>query len=67
MFSKRDSRPYFLASAFMSQSQEVRVLMYPIWSLFGSGTKSRMRVPAMIPKAGDTYKGKKDIGGFGSY
>ena len=42
----------------MSQHQEVRVLMRPIWSalpLFGSGTKTRIRVPAVIPKTGDTY------------
>lgn len=43
----------------MSQSQEVRVLMRPpLWSalpLFGSDTKSRMRVPAVRPKTGDTY------------
>lgn len=47
----------------MSQSQEVRALMCPpIWSalpLFGSGTKSRMRVPAVIPKTGDTYREQK--------
>lgn len=49
---------YFLASAFMSQNQEVRVLMRPpIWSalpLFGSGTKTKIRVPAVMPKTGDT-------------
>lgn len=42
----------------MSHSHEVLVLMRPIWSalpLFGSGTKSRIRVPAVIPKTGDTY------------
>lgn len=57
-------KPYFLASAFMSQSQEVRVLMRPIWSAmprFGSGTKTRIRVPAVIPKTGDTYRDKKDL------
>lgn len=58
-----DGKPYFLASAFMSQNQEVRVLMRPpIWSalpLFGSGTKTRIRVPAVIPKTGDTYRGQK--------
>lgn len=44
----------------MSQTQEVRVLMRPpIWSalpLFGSGTKTRIRVPAVIPKTGDTWE-----------
>lgn len=58
-----DGRPYFLARAFMSQNQEVRLLMRPpTWSalpLFGSGTKTRMRVPAVIPKTGDTYRGHK--------
>lgn len=53
-----EHRPYFLARAFMSQNQEVRVLMRPPnWSalpLFGSGTKTRIRVPAVIPKTGDT-------------
>lgn len=55
--------PYFLASAFMSHNQEVRVLMRPpIWSalpLFGSGTKSRIRAPAVMPKTGDTYRHKE--------
>lgn len=54
----------------MSQNQEVRVLMRPaIWSalpLLGSGTKSRIRVPAVIPKTGDTYGDKKDLWGFRS-
>lgn len=46
----------------MSQHQEVRVLMRTIWSalpLFGSGTKTRIRVPAVIPKTGDTYRGTR--------
>lgn len=47
----------------MSQNQEVRVLMRPpIWSalpLFGSGTKTRIRVPAVMPKTGDTYRGQE--------
>ena len=54
------TKPHFLASVFMSQTQEVRVLMRPpIWSalpLFGSGTKTRIRVPAVIPKIGDTWE-----------
>lgn len=60
VYSRRfdDKKPYFLARAFMSQNQEVRVLMRPpIWSalpLFGSGTKTRMRVPAVMPRTGDT-------------
>lgn len=60
---------YFLASAFMSQNQEVRLLMRPpTWSalpLFGSGTKTRISVPAVIPKTGDTYRRDKDTNGGG--
>ncbi|TNN64723.1 hypothetical protein EYF80_025029 [Liparis tanakae] len=44
------------------QSQEVRFFTRPIWSalpLFGSGTKNRIRVPAVIPKTGETYRGKE--------
>lgn len=62
-----DGRSYFLASAFMSQNQEVRLLMRPpTWSalpLFGSGTKTRISVPAVIPKTGDTYGRHKHTNG----
>lgn len=62
-----DGRSYFLASAFMSQNQEVRLLMRPpTWSalpLFGSGTKTRISVPAVIPKTGDTYRRHKHTNG----
>lgn len=51
-------KPYFLPRAFMSHNQEVRALMRPpIWSalpLLGSGTNTRMRVPAVMPRTGDT-------------
>lgn len=53
-----DPKSYFLPRAFMSHNQEVRALMRPpIWSalpLFGSGTNNRMRVPAVMPRTGDT-------------
>lgn len=62
-----DGRAYFLARAFMSQNQEVRLLMRPpTWSalpLFGSGTKTRISVPAVIPKTGDTYRRHKHTDG----
>lgn len=47
----------------MSQSQEVRVFIRPaIWSalpLFGSGTKMRIRVPAVNPNIGETLRQKE--------
>jgi len=54
---------YFLARAFMSQSQEVRVFIRPVsWSahpLFGSGIKMRMRNPAVKPNIGETLRQEK--------
>lgn len=47
----------------MSHHQEVRALMRPpIWSalpLLGSGTNNRMRVPAVMPRTGDTWWGTR--------
>ena len=48
--------------AFMSRSHDVRALSCPpswsAWPLFVAGTRTRMSVPVIMPRMGDTWRGR---------
>lgn len=48
--------------AFMSRSHDVRALSCPpswsAWPLFVAGTRTRMSVPVIMPRIGDTWRGR---------